>query len=879
MPKTTTAALLVCLCSLTANADTTINISSTVRRSSVKRLGMNLGETNFFDSPLMKNVLFQNPGLEGEMYQSAVRCASGSATSCTDDNRFSAWPTGFWNGASFEVITGAALGRTGTISQSTTPSGSTGSLFTFSGTGTAPAAGDYLVLRKAPAGGLGSQWRISTGQGGVVAMETADLPPATEGRQAVRLTTTSASQSASIAASTDTFNGLTFLQFNGSFRLSFKARGLSGSNTLNVDLRRLGTTSVFINQNVTVLPTWSTHEIDFTASETGTAVGHVQIRLSALNSSLLLDEISLVQLQTDTTNKTAFRDPVVNALKTLRPGLLRYWSGAQLGDSLDNQIAASFARLRSGYSSAKTQTDDIDYGLHDFLELCDAVQAEPWYVVPVTFSVQEMTNLMEYLGGSSTSTYGKKRAARGRSAPWTDAFTRIHLEFGNESWNSIFDGGAIQFAAPYGTRGSQLFGIAKASPSYSSTRFDLVLGGQHAFVDRNRQIHNASANHDSLALAPYIGAQIDDFSTNEDLFGSLFAEVEIESLSRFMRQNFDMMQATTRPVGLSIYEVNLHTTLGSISQTALDSFTPSLGAGLAVANHMLMMLRELGIRDQMLFALAQYEFFRSDGKTVFLWGATRDLGVKDLRRPQFLALQLANEAIAGDLLQTTHTGDNPTWDQPLRNGVQLNGAHFLQSYAFARGVDRAVVLFNLSRTTSFPVVFTGPNTPRGTVTRRQLTSPNITDTNETSETVRITSQTISSFNAAESQSLPAYSMTVFSWQQGDPVLEITLNKNTYSDGDTLTLTELRPRNPGASSAAVRLELFFTIPGIGRVTLADVGADGTFQLPANLDVNAGPLSLFQVDSSFPRGNWEINSRMTNPATAARISEDLNPFIIR
>src|SRR5205814_1384319 len=80
---------------------------------------------------------------------------------------------------------------------------------------------------------------------------------------------------------------------------------------------------------------------------------------------------------------------------------------------------------------------------------------------------------------------------------------------------------------------------------------------------------------------------------------------------------------------------------------------------------------------------------RADGKHVLLWGSVRDMGVTDRRRPQFLAVQLANQAMSGDLLQVTQSGDNPTWDQPLVNHVQYTGAHFIQSYALASGAHRS----------------------------------------------------------------------------------------------------------------------------------------------------------------------------------------------
>ena len=214
--------------------------------------------------------------------------------------------------------------------------------------------------------------------------------------------------------------------------------------------------------------------------------------------------------------------------------------------------------------------------------------------------------------------------------------------------------------------------MAKASPYYAGSKYDLVLGGQASFPARNTGIHNASASHDSLAVAPYFGGNIDSFSTNEELFGPLFAEPEMLSQSGYMRQNSTNMAASSRPVPLSIYEVNLHTTNGSISQAALDSFTPSIGAGVAVADHMLLMLRDLGIRNQCLFSLTQLAFGRQDGKYVLLWSVVRDMGVTDRKRPQFLALKLANEVAAGNLMQTTHTGDNPTWNQPLVNGIQYS---------------------------------------------------------------------------------------------------------------------------------------------------------------------------------------------------------------
>jgi hypothetical protein len=744
---------------------TNIDVSSRVGVPAVKRFGLNLGwATNYDSGQIMKNLVFRNPGFEGQIYRSIVRCVTGTPAGFVDENPSAHWPFGFWNGASFEVIVGSAKGRSGTISTSTAPSGGSGTQFQFTSAGTAPAAGDYILLRKSETGGATAGWQPAITGGGTVTDETSDLAADTPGRQAVRMTALSSGQTSRIQAFFDTSVAGPFIQLNGTFRLSFKAKGAGGSNRLGVFLGR-GTPAnlVFINQNVNLTNSWSTYDIDFAATENGTSRGGCQLVFSALNpSAVLLDDVSLLPLNGDPANPTAFRDPVVYALKHFNPGILRYWV-EDLGDSLDNEIAPPFARQRANYSSRFLVHEDLLYGLHEFLELCEVLQAEPWYIVPTTFSEQEMTNLLGYLGGPVSTTYGAKRAARGRSAPWTDAFSTIHLEFGNEAWNNAdYYGATISNPQSYGARGSELFGSAKASPYYSASKYDLVLGSQAALPARTAAIHGASANHDSVAVAPYFGGNIDSFSTNEELFGPLFAEPELISQTGYMRQTLNDMQASARPVPLSVYEVNLHTTNGSISQTALDSFTPSIGAGIAMADHMLMMLRDLGIKNQCLFSLTQLAFARTDGKYVLLWSVVRDMGVTDRKRPQFLAVKLVNETAVGDLVRTTLSGDNPTWNQPLVNGIQYNNAHILQSYAFANGGRRSVIVFNLDRSNSQQVTFSGPNAPSGATTIKRLSAESITATNESAENVIVTTQNVTSFDPAQPLTLPPFSMTVVS---------------------------------------------------------------------------------------------------------------------
>jgi alpha-L-arabinofuranosidase len=834
----------------------------------VKRLGINLGTLSNYDSgQITQNLVMQNPGFEGQIWNSTIRCASGTAYSCTDENQYSGWTADFWDGATFEVFYGAAAGRTGTVSISSAPGNGTGITLSFSSAGTALAAGDYLIVRKTVPGGSTGGWYPTTFGAGTISDNLWDLPPGTLGKQTAALNAPGASDGASISGYFDSLANKTFVQLNGTYQLQFKAKGTGGSNQINIRLARSGGT-LYLNQPQTLTSTWNTYTAHFTANENGSAIGTVGVSFSTVGAdSFELDDVSLTQTSGDPTNVTAFRDPVVNALRTLQPGVLRFWGG-QLGETLDNLITPDFGRQRAGYLTWSTSINVIDYGLHDFLVLCQAVGAEPWFVVPSTFSTTDATHLIDYLAGDSSTVYGAKRVALGQTTPWAQVFPKIHLEFGNEAWNSTFEGGTIMYPAPYAARAQTIFGVMRGTASYTASSFDLVLGGQAVNPWLNAQIQNGCNNNDSFDIAPYTMNQVDSYTDNESLYGPTFAEPEAfmsstgtaEGVSPGMvYQDYKAIQGSSHPVPLSFYEINLSTMYGAITQQALNSYTPSLGAGLMVVDTMLQGLRQFGIVNQELFALPQYDFIRPDGKSVLLWGSVVDMGVTDRRRPQFLALQLANQALSNGaaMLQTVHTGADPTWNQALVNTVQLSGAHYLQSFAFSQGSNRSAVVFNLSRSAYLPVTFSGANAPSGTVQMQQLTSANPTDTNESANVVSIMPSTLSNFNASAGLTLPPYSMTVLTWSTGSgqaaPVISGVNVSSITSTSATVSWTTDQPSSSQveygttsvyASSSALNYNLVTS----HKVTLTGLTGGTSYNFDV-VSANSASTSSTSATSSF------------------------------
>jgi hypothetical protein len=214
-----------------------------------------------------------------------------------------------------------------------------------------------------------------------------------------------------------------------------------------------------------------------------------------------------------------------------------------------------------------------------------------------------------------------------------------------------------------------------------------------------------------------------------------------------------------------VYEVNLHTTEGTVPEAVLGRFTPSVAAGIAVSDHMLRMLRDHQARAQMIFSLSQFEFRRSDQKNVRLWGSVVDMGPTNRRRPQFLAEALVNRAMHGDLVRVRIEGSDPTHDVPAGNdGVKLAGAHELDAYGFTDRtggrISHALVVFNLSVEGAHTVTLAGVM-PGMAVTYQRLWAADPGATNEAETLVLPSSGTTQGGQVV----LPACSLSVFEWQE------------------------------------------------------------------------------------------------------------------
>jgi len=739
---------------------THMRITNQVLLPGVTRLGINLGEQNYYDSgQMVRNLLYRNPGFEGMSYRSIVHCFSGGPSQCTDSRHIFAWPANFWDGARFEVLDGSAAGRKGVV-RTSGPNGP-GYSFALEGAGPAIGTGDWLAVSKDFPGDPAAGWWPAVKGGARIEAERRDLSPETPGRQAIRLEASGSGQSIDLKSYFDSTEGYTFLRLRGRHRLSFRAKALSGARTLHVHVKRIVNGKAdYLEQDVALTPAWANYRAEFVASEGATPTGPVEVGFTTAGGSLLLDDVDLEQVDGDKTNQTAFRDEVVQSLRELRPGLLRLMSShAQLGSTVDNLLAPPLARQRPGFSTWLTTMEDIPVGIPEFLELCEEVGAEPWIVMPTATSKEGARKLAEYLAGSAATAGGAARIAAGRRAPWTRAFHTLHIELGNETWNGIFAGETIEDPAAYGRRANLMFAAFRAAAGADTGQFDLVVGGQAANPGRSGEVLAAASTANTLAIAPYLMDSVSRWSNDDELYGPLMAQPEQMSRDGIVRSAHSVAGGRQ----LAVYEVNLHSTEGSAPQAVLDKLTPSSAAGVAVAGHMLRMMRDHGARDQMIFSLPQFRFKRADGTSVRLWGSVVEMGRTGRARPVFLTASLANRVIRGNLMRVEMSGEQPVHDQPDGNdGVRLKGVHEVDGYAFQEGAWHGLVVLNYGLHQSRRIAVDGPglkSNPNVDLWTLVSSGPGANNESETQVTVKA-----ERFSGSDLDVAPC-SMVVLEWSE------------------------------------------------------------------------------------------------------------------
>ena len=947
-------AFILGISSVLAPAQTvTLNDGITLQ-SKTNRVGMNIGSITFYDNgQLLKNLIGSfNPGFEPLINRQVWNIEHpGTANSFTVNNIYDGAPTNYWAGATFVVYGGTSGapedGCTGLVASNTGPNYPTNTsvapVITFANSCAAPlAANDIITLTKKtfptpeswwenPTGGLGGGG-TTVKKGAREYSDTTDLC-ATCGTQALTMDASVAGSEADLYYGYDgAYNVDVSVLMNGNYQLSFWAKAASGTPKLVTSAARLSSNGFNCGtQTFALTNTWKEYTWTCSANENAASLvpNGVQLEFSVTGGAIYLDNVDWQKI-TSVNNPTVFRDEVIETLQnyfaasTPGPkGVFRDWTN-QNGETVDNWIQPSYAHSPTGtgggYFVGPAGTGAAGLQLEDYLVICQAIGADPYFVFPVTATNQEGQNLIEFLAGSSSTTYGAKRAALGQVDPWTSVFGTIHISLGNEDWNNYsFDGQAIydNHVQPngegdydYTLRAGSLFAAMRGVADYDHTKFDLVENAKTATLSSAASV--ARAQPDSLEVEDYTQSDVDTFDTDQHLWGPAFVEPWLKVTSPLDPKNFYNSVTTYKGLNVCGYDghqqcgVNIYEwgqgTLGSssaaqkagtgVDQTTLDIVNAGAGEGIVTALQPLLNMQYFGIEAQSFFALDQLQgstggnavagSCNSSGsgcsyQTLLtkLWGGTIDMGgFTNNIRPTMLGVQLVNQSIIGpmfscpinnNLTYTSPASLNGNGDGTHDNGFrtpQLSNVPYLYSFCFENGKSRSVVLINTDINNGHTVNFSGNNGPAGSVVQRQYAPSNLNLLNEAPNGTNDQNAPMrvnivtSSLSSPTSITLPPHSVTA---------LDYTASAAPYASAPAFSPGSGTYTTPQAVSLSSTpgATIYYTMDGSTPTTSSSVYS-GPMTVAANGSLKAMAAASGFNNSSVASASYVIAPVLSAPA---------------
>ncbi|NDY90369.1 hypothetical protein [Ideonella livida] len=344
----------------------------------------------------------------------------------------------------------------------------------------------------------------------------------------------------------------------------------------------------------------------------------------------------------------------------------------------------------------------------------------PWLQIEFHLSPQEWLAWAEFMAAPwdpavdtpQSKPWAWQRVRQGRTAPWTDAFDRLYLELGNETWNPLFapwtfpamtdaaTGERLNPGAVYGLFHDHVVDVLRRSPWWTPAvagKFVQVLGGWpvHQFNDG---IALASRSADFLTVATYLGGwdmgEGPPQPNPEGYFGVLqFAAQQARPTARALLEQAQGWQARTgRRLRLGAYEGGPGYAMNGLNGEQVspaqaagqEAVMKSKATGVATLDTFLVQA-SLGFELQNFFTFGEGERWTSHGP----WHAGGHA------HPSFLYLSLFNREGRGDLLRVS-TVSTPTAHLPaLRRRPALRDAPLVTAYATRQG-DR-VNVFVVSR--------------------------------------------------------------------------------------------------------------------------------------------------------------------------------------
>ncbi len=212
-------------------------------------------------------------------------------------------------------------------------------------------------------------------------------------------------------------------QYNGSIYL--KSNSLEGPVTVALQSAD-GQMEYAAKQIQNISSKWEKYTFELTANSSDT-----NARFAVYFNQpgkLWIDQVTLMNTPKDQFKGLPFRKDISEALVAQGLTFLRY------GGSMINAPEYRFKKMigdpgkRPPYKGTWYNYSTNGFGIEDFLKFCEAAGFTASFAVNIEETPADMADMVEYLNGPATSTWGKKRAENGHPAPYNVKY----IEIGNE---------------------------------------------------------------------------------------------------------------------------------------------------------------------------------------------------------------------------------------------------------------------------------------------------------------------------------------------------------------------------------------------------------------------------------------------------------------
>jgi len=753
-------------------------VGETAVMSKALRIGLNMDAQSQYDDRAYLQNYIDNPGFEQAMVGHVIVVGPNPSSSSFTDTKdsYDAVGTGFWNGVTASVRTGASAGTTFSITN-----------YTAGGTYTCKcpslAAGDLIgETTSNPSLGyvsghtLPGNWIINNSDAGITLSTAQHYDGASsvlfDVRDGASHSIEFGFDTSGASVGTCSKDSVTFCQSSpdcgsgtcnkapnypwhpvtGSMSMSVYAlaSGTTGTPTIRLTLSRSGSSWVPINHTFE-LPqdgAWHQYAYSFTGSDRSTDTGILLFTITAQNGNaqtgagIYADNAFL-----GPTSGAAggFRNEVLTTLKTINPGTLRYMIPQTL-----TQTDAYF----EGNDNEKGPSNEYSvganfnwyYSLKDMYAMAGAIGANPWISIPDVFGDSDVKSFAANL----CAAFSRYR------------FSKAFVEQSNEDWVSGSHTAGGSETVQYGQLANRNFRLIKnyitsSCPSNAEDVYFIVNGqeanggvlsntsGQiptnnpHYGGDIADYVPSESGQNAGQTMAQYAALGFNN-SANQFTSGA----VETNPFTNAVPGNIGNLcggKLTGCEQFLAIYENGSSNQCGTA--TPIEAFEMSAGwmaAGFNGQNWILgFSAGSRGINSgalhpipvQNTFNFAQLEYTTPNGActsghgtTSALWGVVHDLDSNfgpafPHIRPVGWAMSLANRAIAGSYYQ-----------------METSGFAGVYGAAFKSGKDWSALLSNSNnRSISIQIEFPSGNLPL--IGETVLYTKAISDNNENSNSVKI----------------------------------------------------------------------------------------------------------------------------------------------